>query len=67
MTDMEDQSLDAAFACALVVILIFMLCCFIVSGDYDRGVRDHATGKAAYTEVTLPNGKTEWFVTRSDD
>lgn len=34
---------------------------------YDRGVRDHATGKAAYTEVTLPNGKTEWFVTRSDD
>lgn len=34
---------------------------------YERGVRDHATGKAAYTEVTLPNGKTEWFVTTTND
>lgn len=64
---MDNESLKGLFACIVVVALLFLPCAFIWSVAYNRGVRDHATGKAAYTEVTLPNGKTEWFVTTTND
>lgn len=52
-----------ALACCLMIALAYG----IAGHPRDLGVRDHATGKAQYTEVTLPNGKVKWFVTRSEE